>query len=164
MMRVLLLLSAAVLGIALGCASSEKTDHDQDWDAPPPSEQMRSVMRAKMPHAHGLLAAIVAEDFALIERHASALTALSNRSDWIVHTTMAYDVHSADFRSITERIAAHAATRDLEAVTRAYFDMTTSCTRCHAYLRREGLLPDRPGELTRADPLAGLLFASSTAP
>jgi uncharacterized protein (TIGR01244 family) len=100
---------------------------------------IREIMQAKMGYVNGLFRAIVLHDFEQVAANADALTALSQESDWKVHTTLAYGVFSDRFRDVTGQIADLARRKDAEAVWAAYQHMQASCNECHAYLRKEGL-------------------------
>jgi hypothetical protein len=132
-----------------GCAagSPERTPPATEAGQRPALEGMRGIMTEKLVHTHALLEAISLQHFARIERHADALTEISLRSDWEVHSTMAYEVFSEQFRGVTRDLAAHARAEDDAAISSDYVRLVQSCLECHGYLRREGLI-DTPGRVT----------------
>ncbi|MHC5004107.1 MAG: hypothetical protein ACYTJ0_13400 [Planctomycetota bacterium] len=154
-----LLATIAVAGCDRGSrtATEDMTAARSDAIAPSDPERrtigtMRGIMAEKLVHAHALLEAISLQSFTRVERHADALTELSRRSDWQVHTTLAYGVFSDEFRNITTKLAADARQRDVDAMGDGYVRLVRSCLDCHAYLRREGLIRDTPGRVTMAGP------------
>jgi cytochrome c556 len=135
----------AVLAFAASC----RTEPDAEpVTASEPAEALHDVMKAKLVHSNALLDAITYEDFDRIAQEASALTWLSERSEWLVHETVAYVAFSDEFRTVTERIADRARAHDSDGVGIAYAEMTGVCMRCHNYLRRERLYRDMPGRVS----------------
>jgi hypothetical protein len=114
-----------------------------------PMEGMDEVMQAKLVHAGSLLEAIAMENYPQIRQHADALTWLSERADWKVHTTEAYGIFSKDFRENTKELSQFAGLRDIDAVAEAFVAVTESCFNCHSYLRKQGLIRETPGSMTR---------------
>ena len=85
------------------------------------------------------------QDFAGIERHATALTELSNEADWFVQESVVYFTLSDNFRRSTEAMALHARDSNIEAIADDYVRMTESCLDCHTHMREERRLKDLPG-------------------
>ena len=159
-------LIAAVSGSTLialaACSSSTTTTADTNADtgtstgtASQPvamDEGMGEVMREKRSETHDLLDAVVMADYPSVESHALALHALSERSEWKVHDTMAYAGFSDQFRSAAGDLAEHAGQEDHRAVSEAFGRLTASCLNCHAYLRREQLIREMPGSVSWLTP------------
>ena len=135
------------------CATSEEgatTTSPQAMETVPHTAGIRTVMGGKLVHTHALLEGMALEDFHQIRVNAAALSELSEEASWFVYDTPAYAIYSDRFRSITKTMAEDAADGNLEAVTRGYGELTSTCIRCHSYLRSEHLTDDRPGSVSWA--------------
>ena len=120
---------------------------------PPTDARLNDIMQAKLVHSKALLEAIPIGDYDLVAENADELALLSEQSAWIVHDTASYRSLSDEFRGIARRMAERARARDYDGVSNANADMIASCTRCHQYLRREGLTRDMPGRVSMHLPM-----------
>ena len=100
-MRIVLI---AVSVLALAVAGF--TFYEQEPDA-------ESIMLNKLDHAHGLLEALVFEDFEALEESGLALAALSEQAGWYVHQTSEYTQQSTAFQLAARSIADAATDREV---------------------------------------------------
>jgi cytochrome c556 len=105
-------------------------------------------MLEKLQTSQKLLEAIAKSDFKQIVQQADRLSEIANQAEWMAYKTPKYELHSNEFRRAAETIARKAKDKNLDGVTLAYFELTSSCVRCHQYTRevRDASLPyPRPG-------------------
>ena len=130
------------------CQSSVDVATTGTAEAVPHTAGIRSIMGGKLVHTHAILEGMALEDFDQVRVNATALSELSEEAGWFVYDTPAYALYSDRFRTITKTMAEDAADGNLEAVTRGYGELTSTCIRCHSYLRAEHLTDDRPGTVS----------------
>lgn len=118
----------------------------------PPAEgnqkgRLSQLMIDKLRSTQSLLQGIALSDFDRITKAAEELIKLSRTADWIAHKTPRYEVHSNEFVRAAEALITKAKARNLDGVVLGYMDLTSSCVRCHQYLReiRDAHGPDAPG-------------------
>jgi hypothetical protein len=99
------------------------------------SETVREIMEEKLDHAHGILEALIFEDFDEIEANAAWLGLLAEAAEWHVYQTPDYTRYSTEFFKSVGALGEAAKKKDLEGAAAAYADMTTKCVRCHKYVR-----------------------------
>ena len=97
---------------------------------------VRAFMRAKLDHSKGALHGLTTEDYDLIGKHAGALTALSQDTDWNVLQDAEYRRLSGQFRRNTGALAKAAKAKNLDSATLAYVQVTLSCVECHKHVRK----------------------------
>lgn len=110
--------------------------------------RLRQLMLEKLQTSQKLLEAIAKGDFKQIGQQADRLSEIANQAEWMAYKTPKYELHSNEFRRAAETIARKAKDKNLDGVTLAYFELTSSCVRCHQYTRevRDASLPyPRPG-------------------
>jgi hypothetical protein len=115
-------------------------------------DALRDIMTAKLVHANALSNAIVVRDLGRVEQDARELAFLGTMAEWRVHDTSEYARLSTEFRAIVEQIAEDAAAGRVYELDQLRIDMAASCTECHAYLRKEGLVPGVPGAVSMRRP------------
>jgi hypothetical protein len=121
---------AGLLVAALAAPGDAAAPAQRGQPAPLPT-----VMQVKLEVAQAVLKALVTEDFAVLEREATRLGALTGRPAWGVLKTPEYARHSQDFLRATESLAASAKARDLNGATLDYASMTVRCVQCHRHLK-----------------------------
>lgn len=150
-----LVLAVAVIGVLASCTSRQtRTDPERSSDVSahitPEPRDMSDVMHAKLAYIQAVVEGIAVGNLGQVERNAQMLTALSERSSWMVHDTVTYITMSEQFREIARDLERHAAARDVDRTVDSYSAMVQSCVACHDYLRRERLIRPMPGEVTLA--------------
>ena len=125
--RVKLLSLAAVLVFAFAAGYSSAQN-----------PTLKTAMRTKLLNAQPLLEAVVTADFAAIGRSADALNRISETEivSWQVNPRPEYRKQAMSFVLAVQGLREAAAKRDIDAVLAEYTELVSSCTRCHAHVRR----------------------------
>jgi cytochrome c556 len=110
---------------------------------------LQKYMRQKLDHAKNALEGLAVEDFALIEKNATAMRELSEDARWRVSPNVNYLRLSAEFQDVAGELAAKAKEKNLDGATLAYVKLTMNCVKCHKLVREERLISLRPGEADR---------------
>lgn len=110
--------------------------------ANPKFNSVHDMMKAKLAHAQAVLEGIVIDDLDSVETNAHQLIRLSELAAWQVHRTMEYNLYSDEFRWNAKELARHAKERKLHAAMLDYVSMTTTCVKCHDYMKQAGLVFD----------------------
>jgi cytochrome c556 len=99
---------------------------------------LKTAMRLKLTSSQPLLEAVVKADFAAITRSAEALSRISNTEiiSWQSAAQTEYLKQATMFMLSVQGLGDAAANRDVEAALREYTNLVSSCTRCHAHVRR----------------------------
>jgi hypothetical protein len=110
------------------------------------SQGLNEVMRGKLANAQQLLEAVVAVDYAGMERASSALSRISETEieSWQSSAQPEYVNQAAAFLSSVRGLREAIAKRDINAALPEYASLVSSCARCHAYVR-----PSRQASLER---------------
>lgn len=132
-----------VLGLTAVVAASLFTIAGHSADAQP--NKVAAFMQLKLNHSQKLLEGIALEDFALIEKHAQALSTLSRDEMWQVYQTPEYLQYSAEFRRSADEVAAAAKKQNVDGAALAYVGMTLQCVHCHKHVR-DVRMARAPGE------------------
>jgi hypothetical protein len=93
------------------------------------------LMLQKLTASQDVLRGIALGDFALIEKNAARLRAISAKAEWQVMKTPTYDLYSNEFQRSAENLGQSAKKKNLDAAALAYVEMTLNCVRCHKYVR-----------------------------
>jgi len=101
----------------------------------PQDDNVRTLMKLKLSHAHDALDGIALEDFAKIEKAASGLAIVSQAAGWQVLQTPEYTRQSAEFRRTADDMSRHAKEKNLDAVSLDYIKLTMNCVACHKHAR-----------------------------
>lgn len=99
---------------------------------------LKTAMRTKLLNAQPLLEAVVTADFAAIGRSAEALNRISETEvmSWQVSPQAEYRKQAMSFVLAVRGLREAAAKRDIDAALEEYSELVSSCTRCHAHVRR----------------------------
>jgi len=135
-------LAAAVL-IAVGLLANQAWSDSppkskESSDEPPPARLPTEAesMRAKLNYAQALLDAITREDFKRIEENATSLVRISEGAEILkAHKSDTYTLQARLFQQTVSTMAARARDKNIEGVLLAYHDMSSSCLKCHQYIR-----------------------------
>ena len=124
-MRLTVLTLGAALILAAGHASAQ-------------NPTLRTAMRSKLVNTQRLLEAVVTADYPAIGRSADALSQVSETeiASWQVGAQPEYRKQAMQFVASVQALHEAATTKDLDAVLTAYTALVSSCTRCHAHVRR----------------------------
>ena len=127
-LRVRLLSLAAVLGFASAAVYSSSAQNPT----------IKTAMRTKLLNAQPLLEAVVTADFVAIGRSADALNRISETEivSWQANPPPEYRKQAMLFVLAVQGLREAAAKRDIDAALTEYTELVSSCTRCHAYVRR----------------------------
>jgi hypothetical protein len=96
----------------------------------------QQVMRDKLTRAEALLAALVTNDWAALERHGRALGDLTAKPGWDVLHLPEYLVQTGAFHVAARSLVTAAEARDEPGALVAYNELVTSCVECHRYMAR----------------------------
>jgi hypothetical protein len=99
---------------------------------------LRTAMRNKLVNTQRLLEGVVTADYPAIGRSVDALSQISETeiASWQVGAPPEYRKQAVQFVSSVQALHEAAATNDLDAVLAGYTALVSSCTRCHAHMRR----------------------------
>ncbi len=123
--RLALALSAALAVPALRGVAAEDPDTVE-------------VMQHKLAHAQAVLRGIALQDFPLIQTNALQLVKLSQMSGWQARQTPEYELFTVEFRRHADALVKAAKSKNIDAATSAYTQMTFSCVSCHKHIRGNG--------------------------
>lgn len=123
--KVLALTAVLVFAFAAGYSSAQ-------------NPTLHTAMRIKLQNAQPLLQAVVTADFAAIGRSADALNRISETeiASWQVNAQPEYRKQAMSFVLAVQGLRDAAAKRDIDAALAEYTALVSSCTRCHAHVRR----------------------------
>ena len=119
-------LAAALLAASM----SVSTSADQ-------TAQLNKVMRAKLGHSQGILAAVVTSDWASLDRESRALALAVRDPAW--QTALAAPEirrESDGFSRAVQDLIDASAKKDLERAGNAQLALTATCVRCHLEMSR----------------------------
>jgi cytochrome c556 len=141
------LLLIAVLILVIGAQAPSPT--------PAQTQRTSKLMAAKLKHSQTVLEGIAVVDFKKIRASAEELIELTKTEEWLMHKAPRYEMHSNDFRRSAEALVAKSKEKNIDGTTLAFFEMTTSCVRCHQHIRetRDARWPVLPAD---ADVAAGI--------
>jgi hypothetical protein len=99
---------------------------------------LRTAMRNKLVNTQRLFEAVVTADYPAINRSVDALSQISETeiASWQAGAQPEYRKQAMHFVSSVQALHEAAATKDLDAVLTGYTALVSSCTRCHAHVRR----------------------------
>ncbi len=93
------------------------------------------VMQHKLAHSQAVLRGIALQDFPLIHTNALQLVKLSQMSGWQARQTPEYELFTVEFRRHADALVKASKSKNIDAATLAYTQMTFSCVSCHKYIR-----------------------------
>lgn len=102
---------------------------------PETNADLRDFMRAKLSHSQKLLEGLTTENYDLIAKHAQDLALLSEDEQWQVFQTADYINRSKEFRRAANALAEAGRTKNLDAASLGYVEVTLKCIECHKYVR-----------------------------
>ncbi len=127
-----------ILGVVVVCVSAG----GQSTSAQ--TRRLNAVMRSKLEHSKNVLEGVVTSNWLLLERESRALEAATKDPAWTVLTMPEYVKQSEAFIRATEDLLAAAKQRDLEAASKGFVALSTSCVTCHQYLARSRVARELP--------------------
>ncbi len=105
--------------------------HGQEQTKPEP------LMQRKLRHAQKVLEGLAINDFTKIADNGEELLAISKLNEFKVVKTPRYATYSNEFQENVEKMITSAKAKNLDGATLAYLEMTSSCIKCHKYMREE---------------------------
>ena len=99
---------------------------------------LKTAMHTKLVNAQRLLEAVVTADYAAMGRSVDALSEISVTGNRVVAGWCApeYRKQAMNLVSSVQVLHEAAAAKNLDAVLTGYTALVSSCTRCHAHVRR----------------------------
>jgi hypothetical protein len=125
-------LMVRLMALALGLALAALSGHAEQ---PKKADRVAALMQKKLEHAQKVLEGLALNDFDRITRNADDLMTLSKQAEWKVLKTPQYEVHSNEFRRITEEMIKSAREKNLDGAALNYVELTLTCVKCHKYVR-----------------------------
>ena len=122
------------LGFAVGLAFLLPGQARQDLET-------REIMQHKLQHAQFILRGIALQDWTAIQSNANQLVKLSQMSGWQARQTPEYALFSLEFRRHAENLSKAAKSKNVDAATLAYTQLTFSRVSCHKHLRGDSAAP-----------------------
>lgn len=106
--------------------------------APAQIPTVKTLMRAKLLNSQRLLESLVAADYAAIRRDADALSQITEKEivSWQMGVQPEYAKQATFFVLSVRGLQEAAASRNIDAAIHEYTTLVSSCTRCHAHVRR----------------------------
>ncbi|QEL16734.1 hypothetical protein [Limnoglobus roseus] len=145
---VFLILAAKIVATPPDGAAKPKADTAAKPAEPNPLRLMtrKEAMALKLKNSQVVLEGIALNDFALIEKAAQSLTAVSDLTEFLnACKGTEYQHHVRLFREPAAAIRAKAKDRNMDGVVLAYTDLTLSCLKCHQAMRDKVFEVDRGG-------------------
>jgi hypothetical protein len=96
------------------------------------------IMQQKLMRSQAVLRGIALQDFALIQTNAFQMVKLSQLGGWQARQTPEYELFTIEFRRRAEDLVKAAKSKNIDAATLAYTQLTFSCVSCHKFLRGDG--------------------------
>jgi hypothetical protein len=111
------------------------------------SPTMRTMMQAKLTNSQRLLESLVTVDYAAIQRDADALSRITEREivSWQLGAQPEYAKQATFFVLSVRGLQEAAASRNIDKAIHEYATLVSSCTRCHAHVRRARTVTHQPG-------------------
>lgn len=102
------------------------------------NQTLKAAMRSKLASSEPLLEAVVRADFATISASAEELSRISRTEiiSWQSAAQTEYLKQATLFMLSVQGLGEAAADRDGEAALREYTNLVSSCTHCHAHVRK----------------------------
>lgn len=102
------------------------------------NQTLKTLMRAKLVNSQRLLESLVTADFTAIRRDADALSQITEKEivSWQLGVQPEYAKQATFFVLSVRGLQEAAASRNLDAAIHEYTTLVSSCTRCHAHVRR----------------------------
>lgn len=114
------------------------------WSTSAQTRRLNAVMRGKLDHSKNVLEAVVTSNWQMLERESRALAAVTQEPAWTVLKMPEYVTQSEGYVRATRDLLDAAKQRDLEAASRGFVALSTSCVSCHQYLARSRVANERP--------------------
>ena len=96
------------------------------------------IMQQKLMRSQAVLRGIALQDFALIQTNAFQMVKLSQLGGWQARQTPEYELFTIEFRRRAEELVKAGKSKNIDAATLAYTQLTFSCVSCHKFLRGDG--------------------------
>lgn len=100
-----------------------------------PQDKTRPFMQAKLVGSQSVLDGLVTENFELIHRGAENMKQMSQALQWPRAEDKVYDHYGDEFRRQCDKLMQLSDEKNLEGAHYTYLSMTTTCIRCHSYVR-----------------------------
>jgi hypothetical protein len=101
----------------------------------PKKPLLAKFMRQKLTASSEVLEGLCTEDFALIEKGAKSLRAMSDAEKWRVSNDAMYRQHSAEFRSGVDKLLKAAKDKKIDSAALAWTKTTLNCIECHRWVK-----------------------------
>ena len=134
-------LSASALIVFNGLTATAQTDKGKGKDksetiSQPKKTARQLFMDGKLAMSQEILRGVVLNDFELIQKNATALSAITLAEEWGFNNTKQYVRMSEDLRRITKQLAKAGSDKNSDAAALAYQRLTLNCVECHHALRK----------------------------
>ncbi len=92
-------------------------------------------MQKKLDYSTGILRGLSMGNFELIETNAAQMRLLNKIEGFVRSRNADYRTNVHTFERVTDEVIRQAKKKNIDGVTLAYHQLTTSCVRCHQTLR-----------------------------
>jgi hypothetical protein len=140
-MRLLVMLALTTLSISTGLAQTASTEPvtklaaDEAVPKETSEQPLDFWMQKKLDYSTGILRGLSMGDFDQIEANANHMRLLNKVEGFARSRNPEYRNHVRTFERVTNEVIHQAKKKNIEGVTLAYHQLTTSCVRCHLSLR-----------------------------
>lgn len=106
-------------------------------DTPPALPSEAQVMKVKLRHAQGIIAALALEDYKKLEEQGTALVQITKATEFLrAYKTEEYEFQMRAFQKSAETLVEKARSKNLDGATLAFLDMNISCVGCHSHFKK----------------------------
>jgi hypothetical protein len=93
------------------------------------------IMKQKLKYSQAVLEGLAVENYSQIAANAKALNLLSQMAEWRILPSADYIRYSSDFQQLTNQLTKSANSKNLDAATLNYVQLTLNCVNCHKHVR-----------------------------
>lgn len=111
-------------------ATHPKTDPVESAEKP-----LNFWMQKKLDYSTGILRGLSLGDFEIIETNAAQMRLLNKIEGFVHSRNPGYRTNVHTFERVMDEVIRQAKKKNIDGVTLAYHQLTTSCVRCHQTLR-----------------------------
>ncbi len=135
-MRILSLTAlACFLSLTLGAQGPATAEEEAVSPVETIEKPLDFWMQKKLDYSAGILKGLSLADYSLIVTNAQQMRRLNKIEGFVRSRNKDYRTHLHTFESVTTEIIREAEKKNIEGVTLAFHQLTTSCVRCHQTLR-----------------------------
>ncbi len=128
-----LILSVFCLVLIGGLTAASVSLHSvQDQD----DISRRDMMRTKLLLSQNIVEGLTLSNFDQVKKSGNEIIELTKAEAWLTPKAPDYQDYSNQFRKSVELLIANAEEKNIDGSAMRFYDMTTNCIDCHAYLNK----------------------------